>query len=274
LTIELEPLSDEASDLLIQALTDNLPPPADAVRRLREAAEGNPLFLEELLAMFVEEGLLRRVNGRWEAVADPGIARIPPTVRALLAARLDRLPADDRMVAQRAAVVGRIFERGAVIALSPEAERPYLERNLVSLIRKEVIRPDARGVGGDDTFRFRHLLVRDAAYERLSKQERSELHHRFADWLERTVGERLAEVEEIVGYHLEQAYRYRRELGQTDATTAELAERAAAHLSQAARRAWDRSDSPPPQVSCDARWRRSAATTPDGRSGRRIELVL
>jgi len=242
LTIELAPLSDEASESLIESLADNLPLPAPTIRRLRDAAEGNPLFLEELVAMFVDEGLLRRVNGRWEAVDDPRQARVPPTVQAVLAARLDRLPAGDRSVAQRAAVVGRIFERGAVIELSPEAERPQVERNLVNLVRGEVIRPDARGIGGDDTFRFRHLLVRDAAYERLSKQERSQLHHRFADWLERTVGERLAEFEEIVGYHLEQAYQYRSELGEFDGTTEALQRRAADHLGRAARRAWDRSD--------------------------------
>ena len=242
LTVELAPLSDEASESLIGSLADNLPLPASTVRRLRDAAEGNPLFLEELVAMFVEEGLLRRVNGRWEAVEDPSHVRVPPTVQAVLAARLDRLPAGDRSVAQRAAVVGRIFERSAVIELSPEAERPQVERNLVNLVRGEVIRPDSRGIGGDDTFRFRHLLVRDAAYERLSKQERSQLHHRFADWLERTVGERLAEFEEIVGYHLEQAYEYRTELGELDATTEALQRRAADHLGRAARRAWDRSD--------------------------------
>jgi predicted ATPase/class 3 adenylate cyclase len=244
LTIELEPLTDAASESLIEALANNQPLPSQTVRRLREAAEGNPLFLEELLAMFVEEGSLRLVNGRWEAVEDPRHDRVPPTVQAVLAARLDRLPDDDRAVAQRAAVVGRTFERGAVVELSPEPDRSSVERNLVNLVRKEVIRPDARGIAGDETFRFRHLLVRDAAYERLSKQERSELHHRFADWLERTAGERLVEFEEIVGYHLEQAFQYRQELGQTDDFTAELAERAGGHLAQAAGRAWDRSDFP------------------------------
>jgi tetratricopeptide (TPR) repeat protein len=112
----------------------------------------------------------------------------------------------------------------------------------LALVRKELVRPDRSELTAGDAFRFRHILIRDAAYAALPKADRAALHERFADWLERTAGQRLAELEEIVGHHLEQAYRYRTELGETGPALESLAERAAQRLTAAGLRAFDRSD--------------------------------
>jgi hypothetical protein len=139
--------------------------------------------------------------------------------------------------------VGRSFERGAVIELSPPPERGEVAGRLLSLVRKELVRPDPEpGLGGDDVFRFRHLLIRDAAYDALPKSERAALHEAFATWLERVSGDRIGEYEEVVAHHLERAYRYREELG--DAGIEALGERAAGRLVSAARRAQARGDMP------------------------------
>ena len=138
---------------------------------------------------------------------------MPPTIQALLAARLDGLSGEERAVIERASVEGKVFHRGAVTALAPESLRPQVRDRLASLMRMELVRPDQASFAGEEAYRFRHLLIRDAAYQALAKQTRSELHEQFAGWLEQVVGERQTEYEEIIGYHLEQAYRYRAELG-------------------------------------------------------------
>src|SRR5438552_1109573 len=214
-TVLLEPLSSEDSARLLESyeLDDS------ARRRVVEAAEGNPLFVEEMAAL----------------VSEDGDVAVPPTIQALLAARLDRLRSDERTVIERGAVEGKVFHRSAVAELAPETN---VEPHLASLVRKELIRPDRGVIADDDAFRFRHLLIRDAAYEALPKETRAELHVRFADWLERR-GADLVERDEILGYHLEQAALYRAELGSPDET---LASRAAEHLLAAGRRAFLRDD--------------------------------
>jgi len=194
-------------------------------KRIIEAAEGNPLFVEQLVAMYSEA-----------APAD-GKLEIPPTIQALLAARIDKLDADERAVIERASIEGRLFHRGSVRQLLPEPARPDVGRRLLTLVRRQFISPDQAELPGDDGFRFDHILIRDAAYESLPKRLRAELHERFADWLE----ERLVEnaPPEIVGYHLEQAHNYRKELGITDSA---LSERAADKLITAAASASARQD--------------------------------
>ena len=170
------------------------------------AAEGNPLFVEEMLRMLIDDGLLTRSDGEWVPAGDLSQITVPPTIHALLAARLDRLGRDERAVIERGSVEGKVFHRGAVAELSTEQLRESVWNHLQTLVRKELIRPDRTDLPGEDAFRFRHLLIRDAAYEAMPKELRAELHERFADWLDQ-IG--LAEQDEIVGYHLEQAYRYR-----------------------------------------------------------------
>jgi tetratricopeptide (TPR) repeat protein len=164
---------------------------------------------------------------------------VPPTIQALLASRLDQLEAPERAVLERGAVEGEFFHQGAVSALTPDETR--LSTRLTALVRKEFVRPDRPQFTGTDAFRFRHLLVRDAAYDALPKAERAELHARFADWLEQH-GDELVELDELVGYHLEQAYRYLEGLGRVDEHARELAARAAERLAAAGGRAVLRDD--------------------------------
>jgi predicted ATPase/class 3 adenylate cyclase len=241
-SILLEPLINEECEVLIENLLGHAQLPEVALRRIADAAEGNPLFVEEMLSMLIDDGLLRRENGRWFVAVDLDEVAVPLTIQALIAARLDRLDATERDVIGRAAVEGKVFHRNAVIELAPERLRPEVPSCLLTLQRKELIRPTRSDFAGDDAFRFRHLLIRDAAYDALPKQLRAELHERFATWLESAAVERVREYEEIVGYHLEQAYRYRYELGPPAEHTRRLARRAAERLANAGRRAFARGD--------------------------------
>ena len=187
--------------------------------------------------MLVDDGLLQQTDGGdWTASDGLTEVRIPASINALLSARLERLAPDERAVAERASVVGRVFEQAAVAELAGETLRPAVGRSLLALVRKELVRPERSELTTGDAFKFRHILIRDAAYEALPKSERAVLHERVADWLERTVGERLAEYEEIVGYHLEQAHRFRTELGETG-DAARGARRARRDASRGGRRA-------------------------------------
>ena len=169
---------------------------------------------------------------------DDGMA-VPPTIQALLAARLDHLPDGERAVLVRGAVEGRLFHSGAVSALLPDDDRDGVPGRLLTLARKSLVRPDESLFPGDDAFRFVHALVREAAYDAAPKELRAELHEHFAAWLQEKAGKRLSELEEIVGYHLEQSYRYRQSLGEP---AGDLAGRAGEHLAAAGVRAGRRSD--------------------------------
>jgi class 3 adenylate cyclase len=225
----LEPLSAEETEELIERLLSGALIDAALRARIMEAAGGNPLFVGEMLAMLADRG---DGNGSAEIT-------VPPTIQALLASRLDQLEDAERRVLERGAVEGQVFHRGAVVALAPEERQ--VDGRLMTLVRKDLVRPEQSVLAGDDAFRFRHLLIRDAAYEALPKATRAELHERFADWLEQNAPQ-LVELDEIVGYHLEQAYTYRSELGPLDDAARALAPRAAEHLLAAARRAFDRGD--------------------------------
>ncbi len=210
-TIRLEPLgSSEADDLIGGDVPDELR------ARIAAAAAGNPLFISEMVAMTQEAG---------------GEVEVPASLKALLAARLDQLDPAERRVLECGSVEGEVFHRGAVQALTPEEAQ--VTPRLAALVRRELIRSDRSQFAGEDGFRFRHLLIRDTAYDALPKTTRAELHQRFATWLEH-YGQHLVELEEIVGYHLEQAARYLADLGRPDA---ELADAAAKRLWSAGRRA-------------------------------------
>jgi class 3 adenylate cyclase/tetratricopeptide (TPR) repeat protein len=239
-TISLAPLSEEESTELITFLLGSASLPEAVGTRIITAAEGNPLFVEEMLRMLVDDGLLRNEGDRWVPAGELDEVQVPATISALLSSRLDRLFDPERSVLERAAVIGKSFHRGAIAALLPEAGRAELDAHLRSLVRKDLISPERSALPGQDAYRFRHLLIRDAAYDQIPKTERAELHVGFADWLEQVAGERIVEQEEIVGYHLERAYRYREELGRPEDRGLRL--RAATALSQAGRRAHDRRD--------------------------------
>ena len=241
-TILLEPLTEGSALELIDALVPGNALPAAMRARIAESAEGNPLYVEEFVGMLIDEGALVATKDGWSASSDLVSIAVPPTIQALLAARLDRLAPDERSAAERASVVGRVFEQPAVVALTPTESRSEIPRNLLGLVRKELIRSDRSALTPWETFRFRHMLIRDAAYERLPKSERAELHETFADWLSGALGDRRAELDEIVGYHLEQAFRYRAELASVDEHARDLARRAAQLLIAAGARALERSD--------------------------------
>jgi class 3 adenylate cyclase/tetratricopeptide (TPR) repeat protein len=241
-SILLEPLPGDEASLLVDNLLGRADIPRAARERILEAAEGNPLFVEEMLAMLIDDGLLRFEEGSWRSVEDLANVTVPPTIHLLLAARLDRLDAEERAVIERGAVEGKVFHTGAVTTLSPDPVRPNVRSRLLALARKELIRPDRAEFAGEDAFRFRHLLIRDAAYQAMPKEQRADLHERFAEWLARAAAERIAEYEEILGYHLEQAHRYRTELGPVDERTRELGHKAAGFLRSCAERADERDD--------------------------------
>jgi class 3 adenylate cyclase/tetratricopeptide (TPR) repeat protein len=229
-SILLEPLSEKQSSDLIDNLKGEAEVPAAARQGILEAADGNPLFVEQMVALYAEtEGT-------------EGEIEVPPTIQALLSERLDRLSAGERGVLERAAVIGMRFWEAAVADLSPESARAEVGANLRLLVRKELIRPDRSMVPGEKAYRFRHLLICDAAYAGLPKRVRAAMHERFAFWIENERAEGSVEVEEILGYHLEQAFRYWSELGAGDERTRDLASRARERLAAAGRRAVVRGD--------------------------------
>ena len=242
-TIALEPLSEAESREMILNLLDRLPLSPAVELRITRAVDGNPLFAEELVAMLVDEELLRRNEDCWVARSDLSELPVPSTINALLAARLEGLPSLERAILTAAAVEGAVFHRSAVSELAcPVLDA--LEDGLLALVRRDLIRPEAPSFAGENAYRFRHVLIRDAAYRSVSKNARADLHERFAAWLELTAADRLREFEEIVGYHLEQAFQYRMALGPRDALAASLAARASERLEAAGRRALVRSDLP------------------------------
>ena len=217
-TVLLEPLDAAETEQLVAYLGGVQP---ELAAQITQAADGNPLFLEEMLALV--------------RASPDGRVEVPPTIQALLAARLDQLDTLERAVLERGSVEGQLFHRGAVEALAngePQTER------LLALVRKQLVRPDRAQLPREDAYRFRHLLIRDAAYDALPKSVRADLHRRFAAWLE-THGQDLVELEEILGYHLEQAACHLADLGRPDV---ELAGEASRRLAASGRRARWRED--------------------------------
>jgi class 3 adenylate cyclase/tetratricopeptide (TPR) repeat protein len=239
LTLQLSPLGGEEAEHLIGHLLGGVElPPRERARAVR-TAEGNPLFLVELVAALQDEAAAGRRD-------DGGRLRVPPAVEALLAARLDQLDPDERAVLERASVLGLRFFRSAVQALTPEELRGSVSDQLAALRRKELIRADSSAllapVENDGRYRFFHGLLRDTVYRSIPKGTRAALHERYATWLEEVVGEqRSAQFAEVVVLHLEEALRYRRELGPS-AADLPLARRTGVGLATAAHHKLERGD--------------------------------
>ena len=214
--------------------------PAALVGRVLAVSEGNPLFVGELVRMLVHDGALKREGDRWTTGVELARLEIPPTIHALLAARIERLGAEDRAILERAAVVGRRFSRAAVAHLL-QRDPAELEARLESLRRSEWVEPDAGYFLGEPALRFHHALIRDAAYRRLLRRTRAELHERLADWIAERVGD-APEHDELLGRHLEQAHAHLKGLGPLDAHGSSLGARAARHLGNAGRLALARDD--------------------------------
>jgi tetratricopeptide (TPR) repeat protein len=242
-SIELSPLSEDESTLVIGSLLGSGTVDPEITLWLTSAAEGNPLFLEQMLSMLIDDGAVRQEDGLWVPVRPLEELEVPPTISALLGARLDRLGPNDRIVIERGSIMGQTFYRGGVEALSPEPIRPLVGASLDSLETKELVSATGDEFVGLPTYRFQHVLIRDVAYERMLKRTRAELHVAFVDWIEQVAPDRLREFEEIRGYHLEQAYLIRLDIG-APSDLEILGERAAAYLGSAGRRAMARNDVP------------------------------
>jgi class 3 adenylate cyclase/tetratricopeptide (TPR) repeat protein len=270
-TLMLEPLGDEDTVRFVEGL---LGPGAaelegSALARISDAAGGNPLFLEEMLRMLEDDGVLRREGARWVVEGDLATVRVPDTIHALLSARLDRLSDEERVVIRCASVIGKVFWWGAVAEIAPDHVRSRVGGYLQSLVRKDLVRPDRSNFSGEDAFRFHHILIQETAYRATPKEQRAELHERFATWVTRVTRDRANELDEVIGYHLEQSARYRAELGAPRQTVEELAVRAARPLTAAGLRAMDRRD-----VSAAAELlRRGAALFPRDHPERRPALL-
>jgi tetratricopeptide (TPR) repeat protein len=223
ITLLLEPLAADECEALLDQLGDGLDP--DARARVIAASEGNPLFLEEMAAL----------------VRERGVVEVPPTIQALLAARLEGLDMEEREVLERGAIEGAVFHVSAVLAQGDGGSPTEVVEPLASLVRKEIIRPHPSNVPGEEAFRFSHLLIRDAAYDRVPKARRASLHARYARWLDRAPVD-FAEVDEIAGWHLEQVVRNEREVRRVVDTA--VSRRAAERLYAAGRRAGGRGDLP------------------------------
>jgi class 3 adenylate cyclase/tetratricopeptide (TPR) repeat protein len=216
LTIRLEPLTNDEAEVLLAGATD-----VDAATRDRivEAAAGVPLFVEQMAAL----------GSEWEG-------NVPPTVRAVLAARIDRLHKSERTLLERAAIQGELFDRATVARLLGNGGDTPLGGTLMRLVRREFVRPESSAHGGE-RFRFNHALLRDAVYDQMSRRLRSQLHERYADLLA-SDGEGDPQV---IGHHLERAYAERAAMG-ADADTAKLSLRAGRALHEAGRRALARKE--------------------------------
>jgi class 3 adenylate cyclase/tetratricopeptide (TPR) repeat protein len=260
LRLVLRPLTDADAALVVGGLLGETGIAEEVRGRIVQAAAGNPLFVEQLLSMLIDNGTLRNEGGRWEQVGDVARLDVPPSIQALLAARLDLLAADERGVIEPASVIGQIFAQAAVAALVAPPVGPEVPQHLTTLMRKQLVQPNPAADADGIDYRFQHLLVRDAAYDGMLKRARAVLHERFVEWAEEiNIRQgRVQEFEEIQGYHLEQAYRYLTELGTLDDHARSLGARASAKLASAGRRAMGRGDMP----AAVNLLRRAAATLP------------
>ena len=263
--INLQPLSESDAGRIVEELLGSLD---ESVRaRIATAAEGNPLYVEQIVSMLVETGAIERGIDGWVARAGSDQLQIPPTVQALVASRLDALQAEERAVVDPASVIGLSFAFDAVSELVDDEVRPGLGADLDVLVTKQLVR---RLAEEDVIYRFGHQIIRDTAYGSLLKRARAVLHERFVTWAERVNRERGRELEfeEILGYHLEQAYQYRVSLGVIDEAARSVADRAATKLSSAGRRALARGDVP-----AAASLMRRAVDLLEPTDARRLDLV-
>ena len=206
-TISLDALTPDETATLISRLLDVDDLPAALRARVVERAEGNPLFCEEFLRMLIDEGRVERVGDRWRATTAAADVRVPESIHALIAARLDGLLAPERRALEVASVVGERFGGAEVRALEPSID----DATFATLRRKGLVLED-REARERGRYRFKHLLIRDVAYSSLPKAARAELHERFGDELERQVGDRREEFAEILAYHAERSFTLAAEL--------------------------------------------------------------
>jgi class 3 adenylate cyclase/tetratricopeptide (TPR) repeat protein len=240
-TIDLQPLDDAiCHTLLVDALGPAAMPAALRSNIVRSSA-GVPLFIEQLLTMLIDDGRLVDDGGGWRMTVAVEDLTIPPTIEALLAARVDALPADEVGVIEPASVIGREFSITAVTVLRGAA---IADGVMTSLDRRQLVAPSGAADALTE-YRFRNLLIRDVVYDGLLKRTRASLHQQFAEWLlDGPAAGHITEIEEIIGYHFERAYRLGAEVSAVDDATAAVGGMASHHLGAAGERAFARGDMP------------------------------
>jgi class 3 adenylate cyclase/tetratricopeptide (TPR) repeat protein len=268
--VSLDPLSPSDAARVAENLLGNAEIDPNVRARIVEAAEGNPLFVEQMLSMMVDEGALRQEEGRWVPVGRADEISVPPTIQALLGARLDLLGPEERAVIEAASVAGLVFPEDALHELVSDEVGGQLAKLIHSLCRKHLVQTGVESIGGGAHYRFAHALVREAAYQGMLKRTRATLHERFVAWADRVNSDRdrVVEFEEILGYHLEQAHSNLAELGPLDEHALELGRQAAKRLSSAGGRAFARGDMP----AAANLLRRAAVLLPE-RDPSRLELI-
>ena len=234
--VVLDPLSRDESEVLVRSLltVDDLPPSVHAT--ILERAEGNPFYIEEIVRRLIDEGAVVRTGERWLATEAVATIEIPDTVQGVLAARIDLLDPEVKLVVQAAAVVGRAFWPGPVAELTGLEPSVILER-LRNAEDRELLRTKfGSSIAGQQEYLFKHILTRDVAYGSLPRRERAQAHRKVANWLQRSAGERVSEFAELLAYHLGTAARLAAEVGSLDADLRDDAVRWLRAASDAARR--------------------------------------
>jgi len=241
--VVLRPLDDDAAKLVVANVLGSTGLPQDVLARVIDTAEGNPLYVEQLLSMLIDRGVLQQADGRWVRGPASLAVDVPPTIHALLEARLDQLGRAERATVEPAAVMGLEFPQPGLSALAPEAVRAALDEHLAVLTRKQFVHR-SMAVDVVARYRFQHQLVRDTVYNGMLKRSRAKLHVDFVRWADQVNAERERglEFEEILGYHLEQAHRCMAELGPLDQHGLAIGIDAAQRLSHSGRRAFARAD--------------------------------
>ena len=232
--VSLSPLSAEETAQLIAVLLDQTVLPAETQRALLDRAGGNPLYAEEFIRMLVDRGVLVRRGASWDLTAGEGDIPVPENVHALIAARLDTLPAERKALLQDAAVIGKVFWAGALAEMG-NLDPGSVRAGLHELARKELLRPARRSsIEGETEYAFWHLLIRDVAYGQIPRTQRAAGHRSAAAWIEAMAGERVADNAEVLAYHYEQAIELARAAGED---TPELEKLAVRFLLMASERA-------------------------------------
>ena len=266
--LELGPLAAAEGRRLVANLIGGGDLPDHRLEEIVGPAQGNPLFMEELFQVLIDEGALDSGPGVGDGASRVEDVTVPPTLQGLLGARLDALAPDERRVLECASVVGEEFWASAVAHLEPETTEAGVRACIAALAGRGVVKPGGAPFLGEPAFRFTHILMRDAAYEQLLKEDRARLHERLADWVARRTGERSGEYAEFLGYHLERAARSRLDLSHTDERGAALARRASEWLRAAGQRALARADEPAAAKLLE----RAASLLPPGDPERRLLL--
>jgi class 3 adenylate cyclase/tetratricopeptide (TPR) repeat protein len=266
--IVLDGLDAEATAQLADRMLGGDGLPAELLARLPASTDGNPLFVRELVRMLVDEEIIRRDGDTWRLTVDVEAVEVPPTIRSLLAARIERLPVAERTVLERASVIGADFTLGGLRALVevPDSVEGHLER----LRRRDLVEPTGAYWGDDPQYRFHHVLIRDAVYGRLLKETRAELHQRIGEWTEAAASRVVGEHGPAVAHHYELAHDYLGQLGALDDHGRGLGRRAADLLTIASRRALARDD----LVAAESLATRALACLPAGDGEARADLLL